>query len=661
MKAKDTRSNDPIYLSYVQKYFSQVAEQLKGELWKDGGPVIGIQLENEYSRRGLGAGEDHIRKLKKIAVQDGLDVPIYTVTGWDNAVIPHGDFVAVFGGYPDAPWDASLSRLPPQEVYAFRFGSRVTGNMGAIGLSRDSSRGSERYDFPFMTAEMGGGVQDTYHRRPVIRPDDIAAMVPVMLGSGVNLYGSYMFQGGENPDGRLTTLQESQVTHYPADVPVKSYDFQAPLGEYGDERPVLRKLKVFSYFMQDFGSQLAPMETFAPSLVPAGPEDLGVARVAVRTNGKEGFLFFNNYVRDVAMPERKGFQVVVKLPSATLTLPDSPLSLPNGAYGIWPFNLPIGSSTLCYATAQLFTRTHERTETTYYFVETPGVPAEFVLTNSGGTQFKVHGGAQTRKAGKIFVRNLAPSFTDAITIQDHGNRIHIVLLSQTQAEDAWKLEAGETRHLFSTDNQFYASEDAIVLQSIGDPHFSFQVYPMMKFRSKALTSGPKRDVAVASYSTRTQARHPAVKVDQIAKADDVPPVRLGPTVSWRSTGVAMAPELSDFSHSAKWSIKLSPASWNGVEDLWLDIDYNGDVARLYSGGKLLVDNFYNGQIWHVGLKRYREQITKDGLELQILPRRKDAPIFLENPVSDKSTQVLDLRGITVQPEYELRLMSPPSQ
>jgi len=49
----------------------------------------------------------------------------------------------------------------------------------------------------------------------VIHPDDIAAMFPVMLGSGVNLYGTYMLQGGENPDGKRTTVQESQATGYP--------------------------------------------------------------------------------------------------------------------------------------------------------------------------------------------------------------------------------------------------------------------------------------------------------------------------------------------------------------------------------------------------------------------------------------------------------------
>ena len=119
-----------------------------------------------------------------------------------------------------------------------------------MGAVVPSNQRVGQYDFPFITAEMGGGVEDTYNRRPIIQPDDVAAMVPVMLGSGVNLYGSYMFQGGENPDGKLTTLQESQATKYPTDVPVKSYDFQAPLGEFGQEREVFRKLKVFNYFMQ---------------------------------------------------------------------------------------------------------------------------------------------------------------------------------------------------------------------------------------------------------------------------------------------------------------------------------------------------------------------------------------------------------------------------
>ena len=252
-KAPQQRSNDPAYLGYVDLYYKQIAAQLKGLMWSEGGPVIAIQLENEYRGRGAGRGNEHILKLKQMAQADGMHVPFFTVTGWDGASIPPGAVLPVYGGYPDAPWDASIKKLPPSEVYAFRFGSRVTGDMGAIGGTQAPTGNAANFtlDTPFMTAEMGGGMQVTYHRRPIVSADDIAAMMPVMLGSGVNLYGSYMFHGGENPDGKLTTLQETLATHYANDLPVKTYDFEAPIGEFGDERESLLKLKTWNYFLND--------------------------------------------------------------------------------------------------------------------------------------------------------------------------------------------------------------------------------------------------------------------------------------------------------------------------------------------------------------------------------------------------------------------------
>ena len=71
----------------------------------------------------------------------------------------------------------------------------------------------------------------SYHRRIHIEPYDIYALAIVKLGSGNNLQGYYMFHGGTNPQGSLSTLQESQASGYWNDLPVKSYDFQAPLGE----------------------------------------------------------------------------------------------------------------------------------------------------------------------------------------------------------------------------------------------------------------------------------------------------------------------------------------------------------------------------------------------------------------------------------------------
>ena len=136
LKQGPTRVNDPAYLASVGAWYGQIARQLDGLLWKDGGPVVGIQLENEYSQRGPGAGEEHILTLKKMAVDSGLNVPLYFVTGWDGAAVPPRAVIPLFGGYPDAPWDGSLVKLPPSEVYAFRFHGRVAANLG-IPASQD--------------------------------------------------------------------------------------------------------------------------------------------------------------------------------------------------------------------------------------------------------------------------------------------------------------------------------------------------------------------------------------------------------------------------------------------------------------------------------------------------------------------------------------------
>jgi beta-galactosidase len=41
------RLDAPLYLSYAQRFYQQINHQLDGLLWKDGGPVVGVQLENE--------------------------------------------------------------------------------------------------------------------------------------------------------------------------------------------------------------------------------------------------------------------------------------------------------------------------------------------------------------------------------------------------------------------------------------------------------------------------------------------------------------------------------------------------------------------------------------------------------------------------------------
>ena len=92
------RCNDERYLEIVRGWYGAIAEQVADLMYKNGGNIVAVQLENE-----LVDGGDHLLKLKELAKEAGLDAPIYTVTGWNSiygAEIPKYEVLPVFGGYP---------------------------------------------------------------------------------------------------------------------------------------------------------------------------------------------------------------------------------------------------------------------------------------------------------------------------------------------------------------------------------------------------------------------------------------------------------------------------------------------------------------------------------------------------------------------------------
>jgi hypothetical protein len=93
-----------------------------------------------------------------------------------------------------------------------------------------------------------------------------------------------------------------------------------------------------------------------------------------------------------------------------------------------------------------------------------------------------------------------------------------------------------------------------------------------------------------------------------------------------------------------------------LPDGFLQVSYRGDVARLYSARRLLTDDFYNGQPWSIGLRRYLDLQGPRTFDLSILPLRKDAPIYLESADHldfSPNGQVGGLESVSLVPEYEL--------
>lgn len=359
------RDNNEEYLAVVKKWYQSIYNEVKGLFYKDGGNIIAVQIENEFVDNA-----EHLAKLKEIAVECGFIAPIYTVTGWNSASgakIPVDEVVPVFGGYCEAPWENHMNRLLPSPHYFF---NRMR-NDSAIGtdlIAKTQSDGwqlpYERY--PFATCELGGGIEVTHHRRPIIKPMDIYAVSLVKLGDGNNLVGYYMYHGGTNKIGELSTFNETKATGYPNDYPILSYDFQAPLSEYGEVREQYGLLNMLHMFVNDFGEEFAPMIAVDSGNTVAA-DDTNSLRYGMRTNGKSGFVFVNHYQR---LTELADIENAV-ISAGNVEFP--PIDVKGEVSFFMPFNMKMGDSVLEYATAQPLCKCDD----TYFFAEIPNIKAEY--------------------------------------------------------------------------------------------------------------------------------------------------------------------------------------------------------------------------------------------------------------------------------------------
>ena len=359
------RDNNEEYLAVVKKWYQSIYNEVKGLFYKDGGNIIAVQIENEFVDNA-----EHLAKLKEIAVECGFIAPIYTVTGWNSASgakIPVDEVVPVFGGYCEAPWENHMNRLSPSPHYFF---NRMR-NDSAIGtdlIAKTQSDGwqlpYERY--PFATCELGGGIEVTHHRRPIIKPMDIYAVSLVKLGDGNNLVGYYMYHGGTNKIGELSTFNETKATGYPNDYPILSYDFQAPLSEYGEVREQYGLLNMLHMFVNDFGEEFAPMIA-VDSANSVAADDTNSLRYGMRTNGKSGFVFVNHYQRLTELADIENAVISV----GNVEFP--PIDVKGEVSFFMPFNMKMGDSVLEYATAQPLCKCDD----TYFFAEIPNIKAEY--------------------------------------------------------------------------------------------------------------------------------------------------------------------------------------------------------------------------------------------------------------------------------------------
>lgn len=362
------RTTDPTFLYYVSALYRQIFTQAQGLLWKDGGPVIACQFDNEY-----GGESAYLMALKHIAQEVGFDLPFYTRTGWPElkTPIPYGEMIPLYGDYADGFWDRSIEETTGDYWKAFNFKSfRSSSAIASEQLKQGNGKVTEGDElYPYFTCELGGGMMTSYHRRVYIYPQDAYALAIVKLGSGSNLLGYYMYHGGTNPEG-LTYLNEMQRTAYTNwnDLPVKTYDFQAPLGEFGQKNPHYYMLRKLHLFLQDYGNILAPMEAFFPQADKVQRKGIdSYLRWSYRQKDNSAFVFVNNYERLQNITDKKHVQFEV----CGVKFPQKSMTIPAGTSCIFPVNI----DGIQYATAQLIAKRNGN----IYLEQVKGIPTEIAI------------------------------------------------------------------------------------------------------------------------------------------------------------------------------------------------------------------------------------------------------------------------------------------
>ncbi|SNX64702.1 glycosyl hydrolase family 35 [Streptomyces sp. TLI_55] len=572
------RTDDPAYLAAVRPWYAAIAEQLDGLDRAHGGPIIAIQIENElYDQPG------HLLTLKRMAQEAGLNAPLWTSTAWGGVQLPPDELLPLYGGYPETFWTEADGGWPDTCRKHFFF----THQRDDEGIGADAF--ADR--FPWATCELGGGMAASYHRRPRVDAADIAALGLTKIGCGSVWQGYYMFHGGTNPVGELTTLQESHATGYPNDLPVLTYDFQAPLGEYGQYRASYDELRLQHLLLADFGHLIAPMESVLPAERPRGQDDRETLRWAVRGDGSSGFLFVNNHQPHEPLPDHPGTSFSVEFADREVSFPSEPVTVPSGASFCWPLRLDVGGVRVEWATAQPVCRVLDGGRTVLVLAAVDGIAVEVAL--GGVASVAAPSGEVAHVDGRVLVTGLRAGTDCLVEVESAGGeRVGLLVLDAATARTAYRgVVWGAERLVLADGGVVFDRGEMRVHSAVERPSFAVL-----------------RDGVFMRFELGEQRRVVADAAIRLVRAAGAAPEPVTGVL-----GRVSVPEDKWFETvAAEYVVSLPDVVPPGT---LLRIHWAGDVGRAYVGDTLVADQFYSGRVWDIGLDR----VPVGELRVRVLP------------------------------------------
>lgn len=236
LKKKDIRlrEQDPYFIERVRLFEGKVAEQLAPLTIQRGGPIIMVQVENEYG--SYGENKAYVSEIRDIVRQSGFNDVTLFQCDWASNFTKNG--------LDDLTWTMN-----------FGTGADIDSQFKRLKELRPTS--------PLMCSEFWSGWFDKWGARHETRPaDKMNAGIDEMLSKGIS-FSLYMTHGG-------TSFGHWAGANSPGFAPdVTSYDYDAPINEYGQATPKFYELQKV---MQKYADGKLPAVPRAPMPLISVPE-----------------------------------------------------------------------------------------------------------------------------------------------------------------------------------------------------------------------------------------------------------------------------------------------------------------------------------------------------------------------------------------------------
>ncbi|MFY0255000.1 beta-galactosidase family protein [Chitinophaga sp. 30R24] len=203
------RCMDPRYMQAVSSYITHLAAEVKPLLVTHGGPVLMMQIENEYG--SYGNDKEYLYALKDLWVKSGIDIPFYTADGPTAFMLEAGSVEGAAIGLDSGSSEADFAAAAKQ-------------NPNVPAFSSES--------YPGWLTHWGEQWQ-----RPGI--DGISREVKFLMDTKRS-FNLYVIHGGTN-FGFTAGANSGGKGGYEPDI--TSYDYDAPINEQGNATPKYMALR----------------------------------------------------------------------------------------------------------------------------------------------------------------------------------------------------------------------------------------------------------------------------------------------------------------------------------------------------------------------------------------------------------------------------------